>query len=63
MAFTGHANGANGMSAGDRVRYDLDGRIGVCDEFTHDGDAYMTWDDGTFSIVKWNNLSAIKEPS
>jgi hypothetical protein len=56
-AFTGHVNGANGMKAGDRIIYDLDGRHGVADEFLYDGDAYVTFDDGTFATVKWNHLS------
>lgn len=55
-AITGHQNGANGMKAGDRVRYKIDGRCGVADEFTHDGEAYMTWDDGGYGIVKWHHL-------
>ena len=34
-----------GMKASDRVRHTVDGRTGVADEFLHDGDAFMTWDD------------------
>jgi len=49
-------SGACGMKAGDRVIYTINGRRGVADEFMHDGDAFMTWDDGTFGTVKWNNL-------
>ena len=49
-------NGALGMKAGDRVRYRLDGRTGVADEFLHDGDAFITWDDGTYGTVHWNHL-------
>ena len=49
-------SGALGMKAGDRVRSRLDGRTGVADEFTHDGETYMTWDDGTFGMYKWNHL-------
>lgn len=48
------------MKAGDRVRHDPDGRSGVVDEFLSDGDAYITWDDGTFGIVKWSLLSPLK---
>lgn len=56
LATTGHRNGANGMKAGDRVIYTIDGRRGVADEFLHDGDAFVSFDDGTHATVKWNNL-------
>lgn len=56
LATKGHRNGANGMKAGDRVKYTIDGRVGVADEFLSDGDAFVTWDDGTFETVKWNHL-------
>lgn len=49
-------NGANGMVVGDRVVHVPDGRRGVADEFLHDGDAFITFDDGQFATVKWNNL-------
>lgn len=29
----------------------------MLDECLQDGDAYVTWDDGTFGTVKWNHLS------
>ena len=51
-----HRTGAMGMKAGDRVRSTISGRIGRADEFTHDGDTYMTWDDGTHGLYKWNHL-------
>lgn len=51
-----HRNGACGMKAGDHVQYTIDGRIGIADEFLSDGDAFVTWDDGTFGTVKWNHL-------
>jgi hypothetical protein len=51
-----HRSGAMGMQAGDRVRSKIDGRTGVADEFTHDGDTYMTWDDGTHGMYNWSNL-------
>lgn len=54
-----YRGGAMGMLAGDRVRYTIDGRTGVADEFTHDGDAFITWDDGTFGTVKWNHLEPV----
>jgi hypothetical protein len=49
-------SGARGMKAGDRVIYTIDGRRGGADEFLHDGDTFVTWDDGTFGNVKWNYL-------
>lgn len=47
---------AFGMKAGDRVRYRIDGRTGVADEFLSDGDAFVVWDDDTIETVKWNHL-------
>lgn len=49
------------MKAGDRVTYSIDGRSGVADEFLHDGDAFVSFDDGKFETVKWNHL--VPEPS
>lgn len=57
FAMTHHKNGANGMKAGDRIIYTIDSRSGVADEFLHDGDAFVTWDDGSYGTVKWNHLS------
>jgi hypothetical protein len=48
------------MRAGDRVRYMLDGRIGRADEFLSDGDAFVTWEDGTYGTVKWNHLELVE---
>lgn len=67
FAFPGNKSGGNSGSgrevhSGDRVRYDIDGRTGVLDECLHDGDAFVTWDNGTFETVKWNHLSPIKQP-
>ena len=56
FAQTDKPSGANGMKAGDRVVYTLDGRHGVADEFLPDGDTFITFDDGTFDTVKWNHL-------
>jgi hypothetical protein len=50
-----NTSGALDMQAGDRVIH-IDGRRGVADEFLHDGDAFVSWDDGTFDTVKWNVL-------
>lgn len=49
--------GALGMLAGDRVVYDIDGRHGVALDFLQDGDAYVTFDDGSKAEVKWNHLT------
>lgn len=49
-------NGACGMRGGDRIFYTIDGRHGRADEFLHDGDAFVSFDDGTFETVKWNHL-------
>lgn len=49
------------MKAGDRVRYAIDGRTGVANEFLPDGGCYVTWDDGTYGMVNWNHL--VKEPT
>lgn len=59
-AFPGKS-GALGMKAGDRICYMPDGCCGIADEFLSDGDVLMTWDDGTFGIVKWNNLSPLRD--
>lgn len=56
LAQNDHRNGACGMKAGDRVRYLIDGRCGVADEFLSDGETLVTWDDGSFGTVKWNHL-------
>lgn len=51
-----HRSGACGMKSGDRVVYTIDGRHGVADEFLHDGEAFVTFDDGSHETVKWNHL-------
>lgn len=56
FAIPENRSGANGMKAGDRVIYTIDGRHGVANEFLHDGDAFVTFDDGEFATVKWRNL-------
>jgi hypothetical protein len=43
------------MQSGGRVIH-LDGRRGVADEFLSDGDALVSWDDGTFDTVRWNSI-------
>lgn len=56
LTFPDNRSGACGMMAGDRVTYTIDGRCGVADEFLHDGDAFVSFDDGTCETVKWNWL-------
>lgn len=56
LATPGTRSGANGMKAGDRIVHTLDGRRGVADEFLHDGEAFVSFDDGGFGTVKWCNL-------
>jgi hypothetical protein len=61
LAFTGRRNGGTNkhgvsISAGDRIRNPFNGKCGIADEFLQDGDAYITYDDGTHDCVKWHNL-------
>lgn len=58
LAIPNNRSGANGMKAGDRVIYAIDGRRGVADEFLHDGDAFVTFDGGIYETVKWHHLRA-----
>ena len=44
------------MKSGDRIIYTIDGRRGIADEFLHDGDAFVSFDDGERETVKWNHL-------
>jgi hypothetical protein len=44
------------VNSGDRIYHELSGRKGVLDECLSDGDAFVTWDDGTYETVKWNHL-------
>jgi hypothetical protein len=53
----GNSGAWNEVRAGDHVIYLIDGRKGTLDECLHDGDAFVTWDDGTFGVVKWHNLA------
>lgn len=59
---SGHKSGGNSgawnaVRAGDHVIYLIDGRTGTLDECLHDGEALVTFDDGTFGTVKWYNLA------
>lgn len=62
LAFKGNVSGGNSgawneVHSGDRVVYLIDGRAGVLDECLHDGDALVSWDDGTCGEVRWRNLA------
>ena len=47
---------------GDRIEYRFENhRRGILDEALHDGDAFVTWDDGSYATVKWCNLAKIPE--
>lgn len=48
--------GANGMKPGDRVIYEIDGRVGTAKEFLQDGDATVKFDNGLRDTVKWRHL-------
>ena len=53
----GNSGAWNEVHAGDHVIYLIDGRTGTLDECLQDGDAFVTWDDGTFGTVRWYNLA------
>lgn len=53
------ASGHN--SGGDKIyRYTLDNQRCKVDEFLSDGDAFVTWEDGTYGTVKWRNLERVE---
>ena len=64
-AFLGNKGGftdGNGrmVVAGDCVEYRFENhRRGILDEALQDGDAFVTWDDGSYATVKWCNLAKI----
>lgn len=43
------------VKAGDPVEY-MDGRKATLDEALHDGDAFVTFEDGSHETVKWRHL-------
>jgi hypothetical protein len=53
----GNSGAWNEVHSGERVIYLIDGRTGILDECLHDGDAFVSWDDGTFETVRWYNLA------
>jgi len=57
----GRFTDANGrtVSVGDKVSYRFNDQIATLDEALQDGDAYITYEDGTKACVKWINLAKI----
>lgn len=53
----GNCGAWNEVNAGDEIIYLIDGRIGTLDECLSDGDAFVTWEDGSFGTVKWHHLA------
>lgn len=53
----GNSGAWNEVRSGDHVIDLISGRTGTLDECLHDGDALVTWDDGTCGIVRWHNLA------
>jgi hypothetical protein len=53
----GNSGAWNEVCSGDQVIYLIDGRTGVLDECMHDGEAFVTWDDGTYGVIKWHHLA------
>ncbi len=46
----------NEVREGDKVLYAIGHRRAVLHEALHDGDAFITFEDGTFGTVKWRLL-------
>ena len=56
----GNSGAWNEVHDGDHVIYLITGKTGTLDECLHDGDAFVTWDDGTFgncSLVSFGAVS------
>ena len=50
----------NYVGAGDPVEYKFENhRRGILKEALQDGDAYVTWNDGSHATVKWCNLAKV----
>jgi hypothetical protein len=60
LAFGPARSGAYDMRSGDILLHAPDGRLCRADEFLHDGDAFVTFDDGTHGTVRWNSLQPIQ---
>ncbi len=64
-SFPGNKNGFHDgfdekVEEGDKVFYTVDRRIATLDEALQDGDAFVTFEDGSYGTVKWRNLVKIK---
>ena len=53
----GNSGAWNEVHSGDKINCLITGRTGTLDECMHDGEAFVTWDDGTYGVVKWHNLA------
>ena len=49
------------VKAGDTVAYKFDKRTAIMDEALHDGDAFITFEDGKHATVKWRHLARINK--
>lgn len=59
-AFPDNRSGAMGVRAGERFVRLTDGRRGRLDEALPDGEAFVTWDDGTHDTIKWGRIAPEK---
>ena len=50
----------DGITSGNRIIHIPTGKSGWLDEATHDGDAFISLDDGTFKICKWKEVKKEK---
>lgn len=51
-------NGRN-VGSGDKVSYRFSDQLATLNEALQDGDAYITYEDGTNACVKWINLAKV----
>ena len=47
------------VKVGDQVLYVITGQFARMDEALCDGDAFVTFDDGKYGIVKWHHLEKV----
>lgn len=57
----GNCRAWNEVHSGDHIIYLINGQKGTLDECLHDGDAFVTWDDGSFGTVKWHHLAPVSK--
>lgn len=60
MAMVPNQNSGNGIGYQDRF-IASDGRHGRMDEALHDGEAFVTMDDGSHEIMNWHQLRKIDD--